>query len=128
MASNQPMRLARYRSPDSVKKIRIYVNIGKKGFNVGTSLMDMVRVPGVKAHTGLQDTFPTADEAVARFDALCADAVANGWILRTDITLRKSSFSAMPVASGYNPPQEDLPGEESEITEVADIKSGRRRK
>jgi hypothetical protein len=97
MATNF-VRVIRLRDFSSTQKLRLYVVHGKRGYNVGASMVDFVRVAGSKAHTGAQAKFDLEADAIAHFDQLVAEAYAQGWIVRTDLSSRKTAFASIPAA------------------------------
>jgi hypothetical protein len=73
--------------------LRISAKNGKRGVHVSA----MLRVSGQPTQTGCRSTVATEAEAKTAFDALCHDAVKNGWVLSAQ--KERSSFTAIPQAN-----------------------------
>jgi hypothetical protein len=78
-------------------KMKVYAHEGKNGVNVGVT----IKSAGMRASTGCQACFDTAEAATARFDELVANAVSLGWAPRAStagIATRRAAFTEIPPA------------------------------
>ena len=103
MATDTKFKLeSKFIAPDGKTHLKLYAAEGKNGINLGATL----KVSGGKAQTGMQTTVKGATDAEseslarAEFDKRVADALANGFALRSTTGSgqigRRSQFSTLP--------------------------------